>query len=214
MASDPTTWAELRIAVQDWIGGEVDLSGNIPEFIALAERRFSRELRVPSMEAVASITVDAETESLPADFLEIRAVYLTTDPKTVLEYMTLADLRNTYSANATGKPQNYSIQSGDTLVFGPSPDSSYTAKVNYYQSITALSGSQATNWLLTDHPDVYLAAALAEAFAFLSQDRPEAVEKALMWEAKAQGKLAAVMNADRRRNVGSAPVRIRAPQVV
>jgi hypothetical protein len=208
MASDPTTWTELKTSLANWLD-RTDLSTTeIPEAIALFERRASRTIFSPERVIVTDLTLNAETEALPADLWGIKALFLNTDPKTVLEPMTLADLRNTYSASTTGKPQNYAVQ-GENLILGPSPDTSYTGKLTYIQTIPALGASQATNWLLTDHPDVYVEGSLAELCTLLRD-----VDGAALFEGKCRQSIDEINGTGVRRSVGGAPVRIRAPIVV
>ena len=51
-------YAGLKAAVADWLGRD-DLTGRIPDFIALAERRMARELRLRIMERRAETEVQA-----------------------------------------------------------------------------------------------------------------------------------------------------------
>ena len=46
----------------------------------------------------------------------------------------------------------------------------------YYQKISALSGSNADNWRLTEAPDVYLYGALIHSAPYLAED-----ERVAMW---------------------------------
>lgn len=210
MASDPQTWEELKTAVADWSDrDDEDIDTQAARAIAFAERRFNRTLRVPEMETSTTLTVDAATEALPSDFLELRAIYLNTDPKTVLEQMTFADLRNSYPAAATGKPQNFAIQSGSTLVFGPSPDASYSCIINYYQKILALGSSQESNWLLLAHPDIYLFGAMAELCDLYKDEA-----RANRYEEKLAGRIAELNSQSMKKAWGAAPLRIRSPVVV
>jgi hypothetical protein len=52
--------------------------------------------------------------------------------------------------------------SGLTISIAP-VDNTTSHKLNYYQKIPVLSGSNPTNWLLTAYPDLYLFGTLAEA---------------------------------------------------
>jgi len=210
MASDPQTWAELQTAIQDFLNNTVQItSTRAQQMIAFAERRFNRLLRVPEMEDAVTASVTAGTITLPTDFLELRAAYLTTDPKTPLEQMSPAQLRGSYSAAATGQPQNFALQSGSEIVFGPTPDTTYTIVINYFKKIPALSGSNTTNWLLTDHSDLYLYASLLHAEFFgWNDDRLPLIKSAvdeMMGELRAQGI---------RKASSASPQRIRSPQVV
>lgn len=212
MASDPQTWAELKSSVERWLIRD-DQVNRVPEYIALAERRFNRDIFSLEREETTTLSTTAESVALPADFWGVKAMWLDTDPKVVLDQMSLNELRQKYSAAATGQPGNYAISNsdsgGDVVVFGPSPDSTYTAYLTYWQTIPALGSSQATNWLLTAHPDLYLCASLVEGFLALRN-----LEQANIWEQRTQAKIDAVNGAGRRKFNSGAPLRIRSAVVV
>lgn len=208
MTADPTNWTDLKASLANWINRDDLGATEIPEAIALAERRFNRALRVPEMEDVVSGSTVAGTITLPGDFLSARAVYLATDPKVTLEPMTLAELRTSFPAGVSGQPRNFAIQSGSEMVFGPAPDGIYEVILNYYQKIPALGETQPTNWLLTDHPDIYLAAALAELFDILRDERADRCEL------KLKGRIEELNAQGRRKAFSAAPLRIRSPLVV
>src|SRR5918992_5192723 len=174
MPSDPTTWAELKTTLANWLNRDDLSAAEIPEAMALAERRFQRTIFSPERETEATLAAAAEAVALPADLWGIRAAYLASDPKIVLEPMTLAELRNAFAGAATGKPQNYAVR-GESLVLGPAPDAAYSIKLTYIQSISALGAGQATNWLLTDHPDVYLHGALHALHLLLADEERAAL---------------------------------------
>lgn len=209
MASDPQSWTELVSRVADWLDRD-DLSATqIPEAIAFAERRFNRVLRVPDMEEVSEAVLSGTTITLPQDFLQARAVHLDTDPRTTLEQLSHADLRNTYSAQATGRPAHYALQSGNEMVFGPAPDAEYAIVLNYYAKISALGDDTADNWLLLAHPDIYLLGALCELHDLMKDEA-----RADRYEAKLKGRLAELNAQARGKAYGAAPLRIRPGVVV
>lgn len=210
MASDPQTWAELQTAIQDYMKDTVSFdTARCKQLIAFAERRFNRILRVPEMETAATLTLNAATVSLPSDFLQLRSIYINTDPKVTLEPMEPATLRCQYATASTGRPQNYALQSGNEIVFGPSPDATYNLVINYYKKIPALGASQATNWLLTDHSDLYLFQSLIMAEFFGWNDERLPVIKGGVDEMIDELKMQGIKKA----SGGPAP-RIRAPSVV
>jgi len=166
-----TTYSELKTAVANSLA-RTDLTDNIPDFIALAEARLSRELETREQEkrATATLTASDEFISLPTDLREVRSVKLNTSPNTVLEYMSPTSLDNNYPSAGTGKPAAYSIV-GTEMKLRPVPDSGYTAEIIYIGSLSALSDSNATNTMLTRHPDAYLTGALVEAYLYLMDDQ-------------------------------------------
>ncbi len=89
----------------------------------------------------------------------------------------------------TGQPVVYTIV-GDAIQFGPTPDAVYTVSLDYYQRFAALSTTP-TNWLLTNHPGVYLFGALAEGAPYLMED-----ERTPLWDTKYRAEVAALQQAD------------------
>ena len=65
---------------------------------------------------------------------------------------------------------------------------------------------QATNWLLTDHPDVYLYGALHELHLLLMDEA-----RAALYDGKFRQAAEEVNRCSVRRTSGSAPIRIRSP---
>lgn len=162
------TYSELQTACANWLNRS-DLTARIPEFIALAEAYFQKELRVNEMKSRVDFTIDSEFEDVPSDFLEISQFHLDTNPKTVLTQMSEGALVTAYPNAASGKPVAVAVV-GSSFRFGPTPDSTYTGKLTYFQKIPALSDSNTTNWLLTSHPDIYLYTTLIQSAPYLHDD--------------------------------------------
>ena len=203
-----STFTELKAALADWLD-RTDLTSQIVDFITLAEAEFNRTLLVPEREDAVTSSASSATITLPTDFYALRSIYIDSDPKVFLQQMSFAELRTTYSASATGKPQNFALQSGNELVLAPSPDATYSLILNYYKTIPALSGSVATNWLLTSHPDIYLFGSLAQAGDFLADD-----PRIPLWRGKLSQASAELMRQGHFKAYGGAPLRIRAPYSV
>ena len=171
-----TTYTELKTSLANWLNRS-DLTTEIgDDFIKLTEADLNSKLRVRAMIAQVNITVDAETESLPTDFLQIRNFYiLNGQTKVPLVYTTPASMDTTNGTSTTGLPTTYTIL-GDTLRFSPKPDATYTAKMNYFKKFPALSSSVATNYILENHPAIYLYGSLFHAANFLGGINPQQIQ--------------------------------------
>jgi len=166
-----SSYSELKTAVANWLN-RTDLTDEIADdFIKLTEADFNAKLRIRAMEQIDSITIDSETESVPTGFIAVRSFYiLSSSVKYPLEYITPANMFETRGGSRTGKPRAYTIESDDeteTFRFGPSPDTSYTGYLSYYKAISPLSVSNTSNWMLANHPAVYLYGSLYHAANFL-----------------------------------------------
>ena len=165
-----STKAELITAVANWLNRS-DLTARIPEFIALAEASFNRNLRTRDMLTRATATEDGQYIGLPTDFLEMQNIELTsTDPPKRLIYATSdrSDDFREQRSNTNGEPIYYTIE-GKAIQLMPTPDTSYTLQLNYYKAIPALStvADSGDTWLLAAHPDIYLYGTLTQASPYL-----------------------------------------------
>jgi len=78
-------------------------------------------------------------------------------------------------------------------------------QIVYHQKLPELSDSLDTNWLLTDHPDIYLAASMVEILLHLRDE-----ERAMVWEQRLQQMLVQAIVASRRRRYSGSTLVVRA----
>ena len=171
-----TTYTELKASLANWLNRS-DLTTEIADdFIKLAEADFNSKLRVRSMIAQSSFTIDSETEALPTGFLQVRDLYiLSGSTKCPLRYATPSQMDQMQGTSNTGLPSIYTIL-GDTFRFSPKPDAEYSGLLNYYKTFDALSSSVATNYILASHPAIYLYGSLFHAANFLGGINPQQVQ--------------------------------------
>jgi hypothetical protein len=158
-------YTDLNAAIADYLARS-DMDSRIPDFISLAEGRFNRSLRTRDMEASGTLTLTSGQATLPTDYLEwISATWVGTRTQD-LQYAEPdgETWRRRYRPN--GDPQLFSILAGKVQI---RPVTTGSLSFYYYQQIPALA-SNATNWLLTRAPDLYLYTALAEAMVFVKDD--------------------------------------------
>lgn len=198
-----STFSELKTAVADFLDRD-DLSSSVGNFIALGEANIARDIRHWRMITKTTLTVDAQYEDLPADWLETIRLSFSSSNGRKVELGSLAEIMENRERtdNATGTPQLYA-HVGSQLEFWPTPDGSYSAELLYYAKVPALSDAAPTNWLLTYHPDVYLYGALVHTAPYLQEDARVQVWAALY--ATAAQKLNEESNAAR----GSGTLRMR-----
>jgi hypothetical protein len=195
------TYSGLKTTIADYLNRD-DLTSIIPSFIALAEAKFNRKLRVRQMVKRATATLDTAFFAFPADFLQAKEFQLNTSPITYLEFVTekQADLDRQSQYISTGKPVKYTIV-GTQLEVIPTPDTEYTGELTYYGKISALSDSNTSNWLLAYAPDLYLYGSLLEATPYLKDD-----ERLGTWGQLYAGVISDIEVADQRASVSSTPI--------
>lgn len=164
------TFATLTQAIADWLN-RADLDQKIPEFITLAESTLNDIIRQADMVAQTTASITSGRATLPADALEIVYVEINGNEDAPLEQISpqqLTMLRRTRTRDA-GDPRFFAII-GRELVVTPTPSSATSLQIDYYQRIPALTSDNTTNWLLTDHPHLYLYTSLLHATPFLMDD--------------------------------------------
>jgi hypothetical protein len=136
----------------------------LPDFVALAEAKFNRLLRVRAMYQPITGTIDSNSEiALPAGFLAIKSLWPTATPQGLLTEQALETVMATPRNGAM--PTNYAVLN-TALRFNGGGDVTGV----YYQSIPSLQ-TASNNWLDTLAPDLYLYAVLAEAYIYFEDPK-------------------------------------------
>jgi hypothetical protein len=149
-------YTDLVAAINGWLN-RADMNTIAPDLIALAEAEFNRVLRCPEMEVRSTATMAGEALALPADYIGLRSM---SSDNCKFTYTSADDLFGMPSSYA-GNPRHVAVSDGQ-FFFRPAPASG-TVQIVYYQKIPAITVSNATNWLLTKYPDLYLFGALVQA---------------------------------------------------
>ena len=163
-------YSDLKTTVANYLGRS-DLTSQIPDFISLAEIRLNRNLRIRQMlkNATASTTGGDPTVGLPADFLELRDIYIAGNPRITLSYMSPSAFSRDARADQSGRPVFYTL-TGAEFVLAPLPDTNYTLTMLYFAKPTALSDSNQSNVFMANAADALLYGALVEAEPYLMND--------------------------------------------
>ena len=179
--ADISTYTGLQAVVADWLGRD-DLTEQIPVFIALAEKRMNRELRLRVMEhrSVIEVQKGQASVSLPWSrvpgnwdvFLELRdLVWKDVDGSVIrnLHYMPVDD----YAAGRMPEavPTQYTIV-GHDLFLVPAPAADGTLSMTYYAEIPPLDDDHQTNDVLLEFPDLYLYGTLVESGPYTRSSAP------------------------------------------
>ena len=201
-----SNYTELQASLANWLNRS-DLTTEIAnDFIVLTEKDFNSKLRVRKQISQTTITVNAETANLPTGFLQVRDFYiLSGTQKHSLTYMTPPQMDQIRGTSMTGIPRVYTIL-GDTFRFSPLPDATYTGYLNFYKQFDALSSSNATNYILTNHPSIYLYGALYHASNFLGGVDPQRVQQ---WQQLYVTALERLERNDREDQFSGSPLQIR-----
>lgn len=198
-----TTYAELKSAVANWLNRD-DLTSVIPDFIAMAEAQFNRNVRHRKMVTRLQSTLSGAYTSFPADWLQTIRFQLNTNPVTPLLYVTPEQALEESMVYSAGQQPLFYTVIGQQFQVVPNPDTTYDTELLYYTKIPALSDSNTTNWLLTESPDLYLYGALIQSAPYLKED-----ERLNTWAGLYQRLLDDMTLADERARIGSSKLKSR-----
>ena len=208
-----TNYGTLKTAVADWLARS-DLSDYIDQFIQFAENEIYNdpELRLRQMETALDLYVDCEGKAdVPDDYLELKHAYLDRSPRIQLERCDPQFIYETYGTRFAGRTPfsdtqlsdsafaygngvpKYIAREGDQFIFAPFPVDGHRVGGIYYKRFDALAGDSDTNWLLTNHPDIYLWGALRHAEPFIKND-----SRVMLWDKAYQQARARIRGSERR----------------
>ncbi len=173
-----SNYSDLLSAVAGWLN-RTDLTERIPDFITLAESRLNRELRLRVMEEEAALAIASgdRTVALPTGFLEPIGLWsVESYGRRELIYLSSVQVE---VETASGEAYYWTI-TGPQIELDRPTSPALSLILRYLKSF-ALTEAAPTNWLMTNHPDAYLFAALVEAAPYLRDDNLLAI-----WSARLQ----------------------------
>jgi hypothetical protein len=161
-----------RAQILDTVGAD-----NVTELIVLGEKWLFRKARTRQMEQALNVTISSGVATLPTDYRDLKHARIDGSPTRYLKLRPSRWIMESYPLrSADGKPFYIGVD-GANFIFGPYPDSGYTVLGIYYAAPTSVEST--ANSLFTAHPDLYLFAALAEAEAYVKNDK-----RVALWIAK------------------------------
>jgi hypothetical protein len=178
-----TTYSELKASVADWLHRS-DLTTPIADFITLAEKKINRTIRLRRMEIdnTLSLTSGTRTVALPSAFIEPIALSIVISGQQdddITPYYKLPQDLN-INANTSARPVYWAVN-GETLEFENPSDQTYSLS---FRMLTGWDiANTSTNWLLTNHPDIYLYGSLLQATPYIENDARVGLWQSLYTEA-------------------------------
>jgi hypothetical protein len=192
-------YIELQTAVLDFLArpGDPLVAPAVPLLIELFEAEANRRLKTGAAEKYVTLTTIAGSAgiTLPPDCVQVRRVSC--------NGYTLAYVPPDTLPGLGGSPLAYTLWGNTVLWIGPLPDTAYSIGLLYQSGVPPLIASGGTNWLLEQHPDVYLYGTLVAAEAYVGHD-----ERIQLWAAAREAAFASIEQADRKARWGS-PLQIR-----
>jgi hypothetical protein len=212
-----TDYATLQADVAGWTA-RGDLGTMAQSFIRLAEAHIGRVVRVLEQETdtTLSCTSPLFSATLPAGFLGFKHVFVqgANDPNA--QYLTPQQFheinlqpRNAFS-QASGSGLIYTIEGNAIKIDQPVGSTDpVTLDVSYVKRFDALSDLNTTNWLLANHYDAYLFAALIEAWDWIDE-----TEMVARYQSRFERVIGQLETQEKRKRMPSGPLVVRPPEVI
>lgn len=206
-----TQRSTLLSALDSWmIRDDIAGDSDIDTIIQMAESRLNRLCRTVIQEQSTTLTFTGRSEDLPANYLEWRMVFID-DNVRKMDYKTPKALRESSSWSDGRKGRFFTIEGGGgtpgsddrmqmTIASPGTASDSVTVTLLYWAKWTPLVDPTDTNWLLTNHFDIYLYAALRVAAEWANND-----EKEDRYELKFQKMLGELNNSQNKGRFGAGP---------
>jgi len=161
-----STYSDLIAAISAWMERD-DVSGNAADFITLAEAGLNRELEAVETDTILTGTAGSRTIDVSSlSVVKPVALFLRGETEEI-EIQQQADGTFPYY-EISSAPTIWTID-GDNIDFDTLLDQAYTFRFRYAGRF-ALSDANPTNWLLANHPDVYLSASIVWGARFVASD--------------------------------------------
>lgn len=197
-----TDYGELKTATANWLNRlDATTALRIVEFIALAEATLNRKPEIRDERFNNNFTLDAAVVSLPDDFREPLSMAYNDDTRFgQIEFIPPGMLpAKRAQLGLTSFPRFAAVASNGTqLLLAPIPDQAYTVELNYITKLVSLDSSDNTkNWLLDQHPDIYLYATLIESAPYLKDD-----ERLPLWQGELTRRLDELRRLKERQRLG------------
>jgi hypothetical protein len=177
----PTDYTSLVTEVGNYLHRS-DLTAEIPTFISYAEQRVAHDLKITPLITNGTVNISAggSSVSLPTGFIGMVSVKITGAAK--LHYIPPDTYDSALSqANGLTVPTMYTMI-GSSIYVSPAWTAGGTLTLNYFKKEVALSGSNTTNWYVTNVPHMLTFAALLEATPFVKDAQDEIMKWEKMYE--------------------------------
>jgi len=149
-------YLDLRLAVSEHVGNRA-ITDVFPRLVRLAEATLNKKLRTRKQMTTATLTFANGVAPLPSNLLEIISLFGPNGEP--MRATSLADVQ--FPRSSYGQ---YAIDGVNVIIYGLTG----TRELRYFAALPTLTiGPTTSNWLLTDHPHVYLYAVGFEAAKFL-----------------------------------------------
>ncbi len=178
-----TTYQELQSHLTDTLV-RTDIDTPVKTLIQMADAKFKRNKDFRKIQDLGTLSISADGTTLPYDYGSVESWYhdggTFFGPLEIVSADMIGQLKR--RVGQTGPPAYAAIIDGKAI-YAPAPDATYPTRFIYWRRVDPLSDSNTTNWLLDDHPDIYIYGALVHSAPYLKDDTRLPMWQSLLKEA-------------------------------
>jgi len=169
-------YTDLVASIQEYTqNSETTFVAEIPNFVKQTEDRIQHLVQLPVFRKSSTGTMTASNRFLssPTDFVSMYSLAVLNGSS---EYSFLLNkdvdfIREAFDTTATtALPRFYALWDEDTFLLGPTPDSGYTAQLNYFYKPETIVTAENT-WLGDEVPSALLYGCLVEAYTYMKGEQ-------------------------------------------
>lgn len=169
------TYPTLLASCQNY---EVDDSAQyeteFDNIVQLSEMRIIKDLNLSvfDLSATGNMVVGTQSLTKPSDYIAIQDLFVTINNERKTLQLRSKSWLDDYWRNSsmTGEPAYFCEDTTTTWLVAPTPDSTYTYKVNYIARPTPMSASNPTTWIGDKLGECLLYATLLGSMPFFRED--------------------------------------------
>lgn len=151
------TYDELKAEVQSFLWDRADVVAKIPTFISLAESEVRRLIRTRNVNDSRQFSYAGDQAAIPCGAAAIKAIQIDEGGSSRdLDYVS-PEMFSALSDPKTGTPRFYTVQNERIYFY---PQGATQGRILFVDPFEPLSKACRCNWLLEEHPDIYLCGAL------------------------------------------------------
>lgn len=157
------TYDELKAEIQSFLWDRADVVAKIPTFIVLAEAEARRLIRTRNVNDSRQFSYSGTVAAIPCGAGAIKAIQIDDGGTRDLDYISPEQF-SSLNDPKTGTPRFYTVQNEQIYFY---PQGATTGRILFIDPFEPLSNACRCNWLLKEHPDIYLCGALKWGKAWL-----------------------------------------------
>lgn len=151
-------YTDLQAAALDWMS-RAGQTGKTADWVTLAEAKMNRELSPIDADAALVGTVDSASLSLSSlSISKPIGLWITPAGGGDEVELQMQSPGTMASMSVSSVPRQWRMDGTDAILLNRPCDQAYNFRFHYIERFNL--SLTTTNWLLTDHPDIYLAAVL------------------------------------------------------